>query len=244
LKILVADIETAPNVVHAWGLYNINVALNQIVTPGRVLCFAAKWHEDKSKVMFYSEFHHGRETMLQAAYDLLDEADVVVGWNSKKFDVPWLMGEFAKMGWTPPSPFSQIDLCLVARRTFKLTSNRLDWVAGELLGEHKLSTGGHGLWTACLNGDEKAWKTMQRYNVADVRITDRLLERLKPWVKDWPNPQLYSGADPESCPQCGSENLVSRGLAYTKLSAYRRYRCSDCGRWARGQKRVIGADVR
>jgi DNA polymerase elongation subunit (family B) len=244
MRILICDIETAPILAHTWGLYNVNVSLNQVMESGRVLCFAAKWTDSK-QIMFHSEFEHGREEMLKAAWDLFDQADVVVGWNSKKFDCPWLQGEWARMGWTPPSPFAQVDLCDVVKRTFRLTSNKLDYVASEFLGHRKESTGGHGLWVKCLAGDPKAWALMRKYNKKDVQLTGELYERLLPWVKSLPNPALYNGTTAQhTCPQCASTNLTREGYAYTALSRFQRYRCSDCGRWSRSGKRVEGVDLR
>ena len=42
-KVLVIDIETSPNVVYAWGLWDQNIGISQVIEPSRVLCFAAKW---------------------------------------------------------------------------------------------------------------------------------------------------------------------------------------------------------
>lgn len=244
MKILVVDLETSPNVADVWGLWGVNVSLNQLLRSGRVICFAAKWH-GKASVTFRSEWADGREPMLKAAYDLFDQADVVVGWNSARFDVPWLQGEWARMGWTPPSPFHQVDLCAVARRTFRFPSNKLEYCARELLGKGKVSTGGHGLWTAVLNGDPRAQARMRKYNVEDVKLTDDMFVRLRPWVNNLPNPYVVGDVlRAESCPDCGSTNLVARGYATTRTSQYRRYRCNDCGRWSRGVRRHFGAKVR
>jgi hypothetical protein len=244
-RILTLDIETSPNVCHTWGLFNVNVGLSQLVESGRVLCVAAKWHDEK-RVQFFAEWQEGgRHQFLSDVYHLLDEADVVVGWNSIKFDVPHLMGEFMRQGWTPPAPFLQIDLCAVARRNFRLTSNKLAYVASEILGDSKQDTGGHGLWTAVLAGDPKAQAKMRRYCMHDTRLTDQLFDRLRPWVKNLPNPYVHDDvARAKSCPDCGSESLEKRGTAYTAVSQYPRYRCRDCGRWSRGTRRHFGAQIR
>lgn len=243
-RILVVDLETSPNVADVWGLWGVNVSLNQLLQSGRVICFAARWHGEKS-IAFHSEWVDGREQMLAEAYHLFDEADVVVGWNSSRFDVPWLQGEWARMGWTPPSPFAQVDLCTVAKRTFRFPSNKLEYCATELLGKGKVKHQGHGLWTAVLAGDEKARAKMARYNIADVRLTDEMFVRLRPWVKNLPNPYVHGDVErAESCPDCGSTELEPRGYAYTAVSQYRRFRCKECGRWSRGTRRHFGAKVR
>ncbi len=43
-KILHLDIETAPMLVWAWGLFKQNVSIGQIHQDWHMLCWAAKWH--------------------------------------------------------------------------------------------------------------------------------------------------------------------------------------------------------
>lgn len=108
-KLLVIDLETGPNIVYTWGLWNQNIAINQIIEPGRVLCFAAKWHGDE-KTVFYSEHKHGHEAMIRAAHRLMSEADAIVGWNSQRFDTRWLNAEFRKYRLNRPAGYKQVDL--------------------------------------------------------------------------------------------------------------------------------------
>jgi DNA polymerase elongation subunit (family B) len=244
-KILTLDIETAPNLAHVWQLWDQNIGLSQLLESGHVMCFAAKWHGDR-KTLFYSEFAHGQKEMLAEAYALVNEADVVVHFNGKRFDMPWLNSEWVRMGYTPPAPYAEVDLYQVVKSRFKFPSNKLDYVAGELLGERKVKNGGHGLWIACLNGDEKAWRTMERYNRKDVVLTERLYDRIRPWVPNLPNPALYTDEETGEmvCPECGSANLKKEGYSYTKISKYQRYSCLDCGRWSRDARRIDGVDLR
>lgn len=240
MRELIIDIETSPNLAHVWGLWDQNVGLPQLIQSGEVICFAAKWEGDK-RVMF-----HRGPGLVPAAHALLSEADVVIGYNQVRFDIPWLQSEMVRAGLTRPAPFAQVDLCNVVKREFRFPSNKLEYVARELLGQGKAATGGHATWIACMAGDETAWARMEKYNKADVVLTERLYQRLKPWITHLPNPALYgdtAGAE-YTCPQCGGDNIVRRGLAYTRLTAYTRYSCNDCGRWGRGKSRVGGVDVR
>lgn len=238
MKTLTLDIETAPQVAHVWGLWQQNVGLPQLLESGYVMCFAAKW-EDHDKVLFYKGAN-----VAAAAHRLLGQADVVVGFNHVGFDLRHLKTEMARQDMTPPSPWVDIDLLSVVRKNFRFPSNKLEYVASELLGEHKAPTGGHSTWVKCMAGDKDAWARMEEYNRQDVLLTERLYHRLKPWIK-LPNPALYDfDTDTPTCPGCGSDNIQRRGLAYTALSSYVRYQCKDCGRWGRGKNRVRGVDVR
>ena len=235
-RTLVIDIETGPNLAWVWGLWDQNVSLSQLENASHVMCFAAKWLGDR-RVVFYSEHHDGHAAMVDAAWRLLDEADAVIGYNAKGFDVKHLHREFVLADMPPPSPHKDIDLLTVARGRFKFVSNKLDHVAAELGVGNKLKHQGFELWRKCIDGDEKAWATMKRYNVQDVRLTERVYERLLPWIKGHPHPGLYGG-DALGCPNCGGSNMEPNGTATTGTTNYGRLRCADCGANARTARRI------
>lgn len=239
MRLLGIDIETSAATVSTWGIWNANIGINQIQVPTRVICFAARW-EGQRRSMFFSEFEHGHEEMVRQAHALLDEADAVMGWNSKGFDIPHLNREFLLLGLKPPAPFQQIDLMLAVKKQFRFLSNKLDWVSQQVIGDRKVQHSGYSLWEACLRGDEKAWRLMAKYNRQDVDLLFTLYEQLKPWIPSHPNRALIDGVS-DGCPACGGTHLQRRGWAFTKVSEYPRYQCQDCGKWSRGQAREIGS---
>jgi DNA polymerase elongation subunit (family B) len=241
MKVLAIDIETSPSLAYVWGLWDQNVGLNQIVDTTEVLCFAAKFVGEK-KVHFASVHHDGKQAMLQKAHDLLSEADVVMHWNGKRFDIPHLFREFVLAGMAPPAPFAQLDLLHVARRQFKFLSNKLEHVSKQLGLPGKVKHDGFELWTACMAGDEKAWRLMRRYNIQDVRLLEGIYERFQPWIPSFPNRRLYDGTS--GCPSCGVEGQMQRrGYAYTKVSRFQRWQCQACGSWTRSSRRVEGVEM-
>jgi predicted RNA-binding Zn-ribbon protein involved in translation (DUF1610 family) len=242
-KILVIDIETSPNLAHVWSLWGQNVGLNQLRESGDILCFAAKWRGEK-KVYFYSTYHDGYEAMVKAAHALLSEADIVVTYNGVRYDIPWLYRIFLESGLEPPAPFKQVDLCQVVKRQFKFPSNKLDYVVQRLGLGAKTSHTGHQLWVDVLKDKPKAWKMMKTYNVQDVRVTEKLYDKLLPWIHPHPNVNLYSDMFEEGCPNCGSTDLRREGYARTALGVYQRYQCKGCGKWFRDKHKLGGADVR
>lgn len=207
-----------------------------------MLCFAAKWYGGK-RTFYKSEFHDGKGDMLGHLWDLLDEADAVVHYNGASFDVKHVNREFLLAGLAPPSPYAQIDLWRTVRSRFKFMSNKLDSVAGELGIGHKVAHEGFGLWKKCLAGDAKAWGRMRRYNVGDVRLTEDLYTRLRPWIKGHPSGNLVDGTG-HVCPTCGSSNLHKRGFHRTSVSSTQRYQCNECMSYSRGGKRLAAVDTR
>jgi DNA polymerase elongation subunit (family B) len=235
-RILDIDIETAPAKVHAWGLFNQNIGLSQVLEDPRIMGFGAKWRHER-RVQWYSEYHHDRPTMLSKAHDLLDEADVVVHYNGNTFDTPWIQGELAREGYDAPSPFKQIDLYRVAKRNMRFLSHKLQYVSGALLGDSKVQHSGHSMWVKCLEGTDeekrKAWNEMRRYCIKDVRLLEPLSDKLRPYFPASVNFAIYSPGDEMACQKCASTNLERRGIAYTAQRAYPQYRCHDCGGWTR-----------
>ena len=243
MRILLLDIETAPNKCYTWGLFNQNIALNQIDEPGYTLCWAAQWVGEQ-KIMFSSIHGDGKEKMLKKMYALLNEADVVVHYNGTKFDIPILNQEFITMGWGPPSPVQQIDLLKTARSQFRLVSNKLDYVAGYLGLGAKVEHKGMILWRECMAGKASAWKTMEKYNKGDITILGKVYKRLKPWIKNHPNFGLYQDTERPTCPNCGGHSVQLRGLARTATLTYRRFRCNSCGTWSKERFTNMDKDLR
>lgn len=242
METLLLDIETTPALADVWGLFDQNIALNQLRESPGLLCFGAKWlGEPKGATMFFSDHHDGRWEMVNAAHKLLNDADVVMTWNGKRFDVPHLNREFLELGFNPPSPYRQIDLYQVAKRNFRFPSNKLQYVSRALGFEGKVSHHGHELWIACMDGDPEAWALMERYNKQDVWLLELIYAKMRPWVDQHPSHAIDGGF---VCPKCGSPELQRRGTARTLVSEYQRYQCLSCGGWCRDVKRTIGAPLR
>lgn len=235
MKILLIDVETAPNTAHVWGLYDQNIGINQLVESGYTMCWSAKWLGE-DRVMFESIYNNPSEEMLRKIHILLDEADAVVHYNGSKFDIPTLNKEFLVHNMAPPAPYKQIDLLKVARRQFKFPSNKLDYIAKALKIGHKIKHIGHELWIGCMKGHASAWKEMEEYNKQDVVLLERLYYKLLPWIKGHANMSIYEGK--QVCPNCGGNHSHKRGFAYTNSCKYQRYQCLDCGTWFRDTKNV------
>lgn len=235
MRTLLLDIETAPNKVYSWGMYDQNIAMNQVVETSYVMCWSAKWLGTRG-VMFDSVKTSSRVRMLGKMHKLLDEADVVVHYNGLKFDIPVLNKEFIKAGYAPPAPYKQVDCLKEVRRLFRFEINKLDFVVQALKIGAKVEHEGFTLWVKCMEGDPVAWKKMERYNRQDVKLLEALYLRLRPWMNRHPNAGAHD--DIECCPKCGSEKYQQRGWAVTQMMKYRRYQCQKCGGWFRGNKSV------
>jgi DNA polymerase elongation subunit (family B)/predicted RNA-binding Zn-ribbon protein involved in translation (DUF1610 family) len=243
MKVLTLDIETSPIDAFTWGIWQQNVGLSQLKAPSRMLTWAAKW-EGVDEVMYASEREHTHEQMVREIYDLVDEADAIVHYNGTQFDMKHLNREFAELYLDPPTKYKNIDLLRVVKSQFKFPSNKLDYVAGVLLGEHKMDTGGFGLWLGVLNDEEDAWRKMENYNIEDVLLTERLYHRVQGWIPGHPNRALWvTDQSTPICPNCGSTHVIRKGVERpARVNAYQRYKCNDCGANSRGRSIIRKAE--
>ena len=235
-RILTIDIESKPMQVYAWGLWDQNVSIGQIIDHGGMICFAAKWLGDK-EVLFYSEYEHGYEGMLRSAWDLLSEADVVITYNGDRYDVKKLNQAFMLAGMTPPKPFKSIDLIKTNKNRFDLPSRKLDYLVQQSGVGAKVKHQGFDLWIDCMAGDPAAWKLMEKYNRGDVTITEKAFLRVLPWLTNSPHQGMFTG-DGHSCPYCGHTKLRRDGLTHTLVQSYQLYECLNCHGWIRGTTRM------
>lgn len=238
MRILLLDIETAPNLAHVWGIWQQNVGINQIIASSYTLCWAAKWLDDDN--MYFDSVNKSKpKMMLHGIHRLLDEADAVITYNGIKFDIPTLNKEFLLHGFRPPSPYKNIDLLPTCRRSFRFPSNKLDYISKELKIGKKVKHEGHELWISCMAKDAAAWKRMQEYNENDVILLEKLYKKLLPWLDKHPNQGTHE--EGMCCPNCASINYQRRGFAMTSTQKYPRYQCKDCGTWFRGNRTTYHA---
>lgn len=255
-KILTFDVETSPIEAYVWGLWDQNVGIDFVKTDWTIFSWAAKWL-GKREVLFQSAGGRGPgkvrddKPLLQGLRDLLDEADIVIAQNGKRFDVRKVNARLIQHGIAPPSPYRVIDTMLVAKKYFAFTSQKLAWTSRLLTdtpkSDHKRFPG-FELWAECLKDNPAAWAEMEKYNKRDVRATEKLYLKLRPWIENHPNLGVYAPADDDKpvCPKCGSGKMVrqSKRPSVKQQGVYWRYCCSDCGGWARGKVMQLSLEKR
>ena len=201
-----------------------------------VLTWAAGWHGDD--LVYHADCYNlTRRQMLKQIYDLIDEADVVVTYNGDKFDLKILNQEFMLQGWTPPAPYKSIDMLKIMKRSFRGTSNKLDYWLKRLGLGGKIEHRGYSLWLDCMAKKPEAFEEMIEYNIGDVVQLEKLFDRVRPWIHNLPSLIVFDD-EGGKCPHCGSVKYQNRGWYMTKTLRYKRHKCSNqnCGRWFRSRK--------
>ena len=211
-SILFLDIETAPDVVWTWGVYQANAIA--VKENWYVLSFAYKWFDGwkvraRGLVDYkgYSKGNDCERKLLLDAWRLLDEADIVVAHNGADFDVKKLNAKFIERGFEPPSPYKVVDTKRDLTRVARYSSHRLDWLAKQFKLGAKIPTD-FSLWEGCMSGDRQAWKKMLDYNKHDVVLLEKLYLQTQSWL-DQPNMALYMEQPVCVNPACGSKKLIN-----------------------------------
>lgn len=246
-KILYFDIETSPIISYNWGVYEQNAIAVQ--KDWYMISFAYKWNDGAVKAYALPDFNTYKKDssndkeLATKLWELFDEADIIVAHNGDSFDIKKANARFLAHGIKPPSPYKTVDTLKIARKHFKLTRNKLDYL-GEILGVgKKIDTGGFDLWLGCLNGDESSWRKMVRYNKQDVMLLYQVYRKLLGWMTNHPNLNVLNGHS-HNCPNCGGNKVQARGFSVTKIGKRKRYHCQDCGAWSQGELEKTNAVVR
>lgn len=230
-KILILDIETKPALVYAWKGFKENIGVDQIVESPGILCVGAKWI-DGDEFMF-SEWELGTKEMLRLTARLIEESDAIVGVNHERFDLPWLMGEFARYNVPAPPKPTLIDLQKYWRRGMRFFSNRLAYVGPLLVGEAKVEHEGFMLWRRVMDGDKAAQKRMLDYCRQDVLLTEKLYLKLREFLPTHP---YMADTKRDDCPVCGSDHVHIKKYRRTKTMRIQQLHCQDCGAYFDGKK--------
>lgn len=246
-KILVFDIETAPNVFHGWSMWNQNFSLDMVKDEWFILSYAAKWLGAPENEVYYNDVR-GRVSeqddkfLLEELWQLLNEADIVISQNGLRFDQKKVNARFVINGFPPPSSYKHIDTLVIAKQNFGFLSNKLEYMTGKLNVTFKKldhsNYAGFKLWKGMMADEPEAWLECEEYNKHDVLSLEELYIKLAPWDKKHPNFSLYFDEPEQQC-RCGSKDFKEDGYAYTSTSKFQRYRCTSCGAESRSRKNLF-----
>ena len=239
-KILLFDSETSPllAMVFQKQVWKAKIGYDKVVSDYYFLSWAAKWLGDNavmSDVLTPEEaLKEDDSRIIRSLWKLIDEADVVIAHNCA-FDIPNFNTRSVKHGLMPPSPYKIVDTLKTAQQQFGFTHNSLGALAKFFDLEGKIETD-FGLWKGCISGDEGSLFVMETYNVQDVVVLENVFLKLRPYMRGFPNLDLYTDDAEPSCPHCGSKHieLIKDKFFYTQSVKYETYRC-ECGAISRSK---------
>lgn len=229
--------------VRSFQKWGVNIGDNMVVNDWFMLSWSAKWlfePEVFADVVTPEEaLARDDKRITKGLWEIMDEADIVIAHNLRKFDRKVANSRFLINGLNPPSPYQGIDTLVHVKKNFRNSSNRLDWIATRIFGiPGKLRTE-TDLWNRSVEGDPAALKAMDLYCQQDVRVLEEVYLLLRPWITPHPNIGLHITSDTHVCPTCGGEDLTPGGEYHTTVSVYEALQCNDCGAWSRDRKQKM-----
>ena len=249
-KILLFDLETSHDLLAKFGLYPEYTSHENIIKGASIICGAWKWLGDKrvhsaSVTDHINNFKKDRNNDRAVVLELkkaIEQADVVVAHNGDKFDIKWFNTRCLYHGIPEVAQPFTIDTLKVAKKYYKFSSNRLDYLGKYLNVGRKIKTH-NSMWLAIvdLNVPVKEavalTKKMERYNKQDVLLLEAVFKKLRHRCV-LPNANLFHDTPIALCPNCGSDNLQRNGYTVNKSGRYQRLHCMDCSSWMQEKKAI------
>lgn len=231
-KVLLMDIETLPMEGKFWQPWGNDIQPHQVTKNWSMVCWSAKWLFD-SKV--YGEAVSGEEavnrqdkSIMGGLWTMMNEATHVVTHNGEEFDFKKMNTRLLVNGFPRPMPYRSIDTLKILKANFAFPYNKMDEVNKTLGMPRKIETSWKW-WDECSDGNETYINKMLVYNKQDVHILEELYLRLRPWMTNAPNMNLYDISGATVCPACSSPNIHWNGVYTTPKNVYQAFRCQDCG---------------
>jgi hypothetical protein len=231
-KILFWDIETAPYVGTYWSLYNKGLPHTSILSDSYLICAAWKFEGDKS-VSAFSISEPGNDYELVARlHDVVGSADILVHHNGRKFDLKRLNAKVVEYGLPPLPKIADVDTLRSIKKIVNLPSYRLDYISKLVTGKGKLPTS-HDWWDNVVMGNLSDVPKMVAYNKIDVVRLEEVYQHFRPYMTDHPHVGAVTGnGRNESCPNCGSTNMIKRGVRHTAAGIKKQaLQCNNCGHY-------------
>jgi len=218
---------------------------------GYCISAAIKWQGVKKPEVFrvddYKTFKKdptNDRLLIKNLAESLNSADMVCGWYSSRFDVPFINTRLLQHGFAPLAPVPHVDLWRTARFKLKFHSNRLA-VVEDFLGGGAKTPIDWECWRRAPSGHKPSLNEIVRHNIGDVIALEDVYERLKPHVHQHPNISIMNTGETSGCPVCGSERLQARGWTVARTRRRKRYHCQNCGAWSTGKAEPVdGRNIR
>lgn len=239
-KILILDIETSPMLLWGYGMYDQNFSVDQIYEDWYLLSWAAKWLGTPPEQVMYADIKETPKDdsgIASQIWQLIDEADIIVGQNSVRFDEKKLNARFGLLDMPLPASYRSIDTMQIVRNKMALSSTKLVYTSDRFCKWYKKydhgKYPGFSLFKECMkmeNGkyvNEEAWLELQHYNKYDVLATEEYF--LKIWrYQNKININAFYEDFTNRC-ICGSVTFKEHGYVYTNSAKYQRLICTRCG---------------
>jgi hypothetical protein len=240
-RILILDVERLPGLtLQRWwdrgDLKNRYIHYETVVRQPRTTIVCAKWY-DEAEVMRFAEWDRGgRPKFLNRVYELMSEADIIVGHNVDGADVPWLKGDMhIEAGLPPLPPFKTVDTLKILRREFKSGApfKGLD-AMNQILGvPAKTDRYDPEAMERAVDGSLEDRTRLTDYCEGDVLAGQWLYDWTRPHNKSHPALFVDGQNKLTTCNRCGNETHDVAKRYVANVLTYSMRRCGSCKAYSR-----------
>lgn len=247
-RILVLDVERLDGITqqHWWDrgdLKNRYIHHETVIREPRTTIVCAKWYDEPDVMRFAEWDKGGRGKFLKRVHSLVTEADIVVGHNLDRADIPWLNGDFylPRIGHshrphlpTLP-PFKTVDTLRVLRKELGSGAPFKSLAAfNQIVGlPTKTDVYDREAMERAVSGSVEDQERETNYCAGDVIATQWLYDWCRPHIKN--HPALFvDGEDRLTvCNRCGSKTRDTAKRYVANVLTYSMRKCTGCGGYSR-----------
>ena len=163
---------------------------------GRVLTAAIQFYGPDEMVTFraddYKDWKLGKRSddreIVSDILAALEKADIVIAHNGVGFDMAFLRTRAIMHELPVVHPRKIVDPVLLARRTFRFHSNRLDSIAQMLGTDFQKTPLAPKYWIKAMgDGDTESLDYIMEHNIADIFVLEEVARKIMPYVKQIDN---------------------------------------------------------
>lgn len=239
-KILFWDLESSLIEGMFFRLWKENIPFNRVTKQSHLLSHSYAFNDGEviGSRLTPEQVKTGDDfDLVVKMIEAINQADLIVTFNGKKFDTKLLNTRALYWGLPPINYPKHIDLFEQAKRVFKFPSNSMQSVSKYLGLDGKIQTGGTLLWERCADWSNyqqcnNALEELMIYGNQDIEATRDLYKRLQGWMKGIPNLATITNVVCETsslrCIHCGGDDVFKVDQkTYTSTSSFDLYRCNN-----------------
>lgn len=235
LSVYTLDIETSYNLVSCWRPGSkISVPYTAIQKERGIICYTAR--DFITGEIFYSTWDivtQDDSIVIKDISKILSRADILITYNGKKFDVPWINGRALALGLPPlATTYTHLDLYPLLKKSVGLNSHKLDYISS-LIGVGKKISTSIKLWDDIIIRKKiDALEAMLDYNIQDVKLTADLFVASYDYLRLPSQIRNYIDLVKNNfCCGCCGEELIQRLQRPVESGRRSLYRCpiKSCG---------------
>lgn len=242
VKVLYYDLETSPLQAWVWGTGEQYIRHQQLTKGYQrwgIICVTYCWNDNQpAKSIDWGYEEQDTAKVVREFDEIIKQADHTIGKNSDRFDTKMINAcrMFAGLPGIPQWTLSKDDLEKQMRKYFRLPSQSLDYMSGQLGLGGKIKMEFDDWINICEKNDggRESFEKMIKYGKKDVEDTRTLWNKLVEHFDPKFNMSTFVGDGTPRCKHadCGSTALAKNGTRILGGTRYQCYMCLSCNRYA------------